>query len=409
MSEIANIVEASQRLDNWIEFQEFCGWDPFDALNSPLLKRLTFGSRRLGQVWVQFFKHSPINLRPLLGVSKGYNPKGMGLFLASYLRKYQQSGETRYQERILFFADWLQQNVSPGYNGACWGYNFDWPNRGFFAPKGTPTVVNTAFIGLAFLDLYQFAHDGLSASGFQLSGLQPSVFRSSLDIARSACQFIIHDLQVARPASDECCFSYTPLDHRCVHNANVLGAWLLAEVGAISSDSELAQFALQAARYTARRQLPDGSWPYGENGNDTWVDNFHTGYVLVAMNRIGNRLQTDEFNGVVKKGYQFWKREMFLPDGTPKFYANKTYPIDTHCAAQSILTFLEFTTHDPQGLEWAERVAGWAVEHLQNAQGYFNYQRTRYFLNRSAYMRWTQAWMQRALTELLFLCSRHDL
>ena len=66
-----DISAALRRLEVWIEGQDFKGWDPYDALNSPLLSRLTFGNRRLGQVWVQLFKRSPINLRPLFRVSKG--------------------------------------------------------------------------------------------------------------------------------------------------------------------------------------------------------------------------------------------------------------------------------------------------------------------------------------------------
>jgi len=400
MIDTVKIIEASRRLDAWIESQGFCGWDPFDALNSPLVKSLTFGSRRIGQVWVQLLKRSSINLRPLLGIPKDYNPKGMGLFLSSYLHKYQRSGETSNTEKVVFFANWLQQNVSPGYHGACWGYNFDWPNRDFYAPKGTPTIVNTAFIGLAFLDLYRLVKENLLTLGQQFSSPE-----TLLEIVRSSCQFLLYDLQISQSEPDECCFSYTPLDNRCVHNANVLGAWLLAEVGVITSESELTRVALQSARYTARRQRSDGSWPYGEAVHDAWVDNFHTGYVLVALKHIGERLNTNEFEKVVEEGYQFWKRTMFSPDGTPKFYANSIYPVDTHCAAQGVLTFLAFADDDTQALEWAGRVAGWAVENLQNEQGYFNYQRTRYWINHIPYMRWTQAWMQRALTEWEIRCN----
>ena len=28
-----------------------------------------------------------------------------------------------------------------GYSGPCWGYNFDWQSRNFFAPRGTPPAV----------------------------------------------------------------------------------------------------------------------------------------------------------------------------------------------------------------------------------------------------------------------------
>ena len=379
---IERIREAAGRLDTWIEREGFKGWDPHDALNSPLLKRLTFGRRLPGIAWVQLVKRSPLNLRPLLGVPKGYNPKGMGLFLASYLRKYRMSKDARHREQARFFADWLRANRAPGYHGAGWGYHFDWPNRGFFAPAGTPTIVNTAFIGLAGLDGAEIIPDGL-------------------EIARSACDFMLRDLHSERPAADELAFSYTPLDRRFVHNASLMGAWLLAEVAARTGEPTLAEHALAAARYTARRQRADGAWPYGAAANDGWIDNFHTGYVLVALKRIGACLGTDAFDEAIARGYQLWKTGMFLADGTPKYYLHKVYPIDAHCVAQAILTFLAFAGRDGQALEWARKVALWGITHMQDRRGYFHYQIYPRSRIRIPYMRWTQAWMQRGLVELL--------
>ena len=395
--------EALTRLDVWIEQEGFKGWDPFDALNSPLLKRLTFGNRLLGIIWVQLFKRSPLNLRPVLRIAKGYNPKGMGLFLASYLRKYQITGDPQHLDRVRFFSDWLQRNTSPGYSGACWGYNFDWPNRGYFAPANTPTIVNTAFIGLAFLDAHQLGNQLGSGRSALALNLQPFSFQTPLAVARSACEFIKNDLNTSRPAVDEVCFSYTPLDSRCVHNANVLGACLLAEVACRTGEIGLADLALAAGRYTARRQLSNGAWKYGEERRYGWVDNFHTGYVLVALRRIARCLGTTEFDEAIQRGYGYWKATMFLEDGTPKHYAGRVYPVDSHCVAQAILTFLEFSDHDPEAVEWAWRVATWGIENMQDRQGYFHYQNHRLYRIRIPYMRWTQAWIQRALTELCWL------
>ncbi|GAB4580732.1 MAG: exopolysaccharide biosynthesis protein VpsJ [Anaerolineales bacterium] len=387
MTDFALIQQASQRLDRWIERENFMGWDPYDALNSPFLKALTFGNRRIGQGWVQLLKRSPINLRPLLRVRKGYNPKGMGLFLASYLRKYQMTGDVAHLERVKFFAEWLRANVSPGYHGACWGYNFDWPNRGFFAPAGTPTIVNTAFIGLAFMDVLTLG---------DTSPLGPL----ALSLAKSASEFILRDLHAEAPTPDELGFSYTPLDRRVVHNANMLGAWLLAEVGARMGDNALCEAALKASRFTVHRQRTDGAWLYGVTPYDDWIDNFHTGYVLSALKRISSLAHTSEFDQPLQKGYAFWKTHFFLTDGTPKYYENATYPIDTHCAAQAILTFLAFADVDPEAKGFAVRIARWGIEHLQSPQGYFYYQLHRPYPIRIPYMRWTQAWMQRALMEV---------
>jgi hypothetical protein len=386
-------------LDAWIEGQGFRGWDPHDALNSPLVRRLTLQNRFAGIFWLQLLKRSPINLRSLLAIPKGYNPKGMGLFLASYIRKYSLSHDPRHNEYISFFSTWLIENAAAGYSGMCWGYNFDWPNRSFFAPAGTPTIVNTAFIALAFLDMHILLGSELERSG-DVRDQRISAGASPLDVARSACDFVLRDLNALAPNPDEVCFSYTPLDRRPVHNASMMGACLLASVFRQTGEPHLAKAALAAARFTARRQMPDGSWPYGEAANDRWVDNFHTGFVLMALNRVRDSLQTDEFEKYVLRGYRFWKERMFLPDGTPKYYPDRTYPIDVHSVAQAVLTFLEFRREDPEALEHAVRVAHWGIEHLQNSSGYFYYRMNRGYTIRIPYIRWAQAWMQRALTEL---------
>jgi hypothetical protein len=131
------------------------------------------------------------------------------------------------------------------------------------------------------------------------------------------------------------------------------------------------------------------------------VDNFHTGYVLVAIKRIGQFLQTDEFDTSTSKGYMFWKERMFLDNLVPKYYPNQMYPIDVHSVAQAILTYLEFSDVDPLALERAEQLSKWAIEHLQDPKGFFHYQIHRLYRVRIPYMRWGQAWMQLALTKLI--------
>lgn len=387
-------------LDQWIEREGFKGWDPYDALNSPLLKRLTFRSRRLGQLWVQLLKHSPLNLRPLLGIPQSYNPKGMGLFLASYWRKYRVAGQEVHLERVRFFADWLAAHTSPGYSGACWGYNFDWPNRDFYAPAGTPTIVNTAFIGLAFLDLLD-----LPEVAAQIGWGKERV----LSLARSACDFIVHDLWSDRPARDELRFSYTPLDRRIVHNANALGAALLARVAASTADCSLADLALAAARYTAGRKRADGSWPYGETPEDRWIDNFHTGFVLVALQHVSMALNVAQFESAIQQGYAYWKAHFFTPAGAPKYYPDRVFPIDAHSAAQAILTLVAFSETDPEGRALATQTAHWAVENMQDHSGFYHFQIRPAYRIRIPYMRWAQAWMQRALVALQSTEAAEDL
>lgn len=373
--------ESFLRLEAWLLQCGYKGNDPFDALRSPILRRLTFNQRLLGVAWVQLLRRSPLNLRRLLQVAPGYNPKGMGLFLASYVRRYRATGEEKYRERMTYFAEWLRQNRSPGYREACWGYNFDWPNRSFFAPAGTPTIVNTVFIAQAFLDMYDLLGD-----------------HEDLAIARSACDFLLNRLATMEDSSG-LCFSYTPLDRRQVHNANMLGAALLARVGSITGESHLLSRSRQATSFTVTRQHLDGSWMYGVGARERWIDNFHTGFVLVQLKEYIHFSKDHEFESHLELGYRYWKSKLFTEDGLPKYYAGNLYPIDAHAIAQAVLTYLAFSDRDPESESRALHLVEWVCSNMQDGKGYFYYQFGRLFRNRIPYIRWSQAWMFRALAE----------
>jgi hypothetical protein len=395
----SGLTTAVSRLRGWLEEQQFEGWDPHDALNSPLVRRLGFGRHRLQQAWVLAVKASPFNPRRLLGVKKGRNPKGMGLLLASYWRLAARGAQPdpEAERRVGEIAEWLLSAASPGYHGCAWGYNFDWPNRAFFAPAGTPTIVNTAFIGLAFLDLASTPRLETRIGG-----------GAALRAARSACDFVLNDLHVVRPGPGETCFSYTPLDDRPVHNASLLGGLLLAATAERTGESHLMDRALEAARFTARRQRREGQWPYGERPNDAWVDSFHTGYVLVALQRIQRAAGTQEFAPVIERGYDYWKRAMFAADGTPKYSAGRSYPVDAHVVAQAILTFDAFRRVDAEAGGRALGLAEWLVSTFQDRAGYFYYQRRRGYTVRIPFIRWVQAWVLRSLVELQCPPGRGD-
>jgi len=384
----ADLRASLSRLERWLIERNFKGFDPHDALRSRIVRTLTFHNRLLGIAWVQFLRRSPLNFRRILQVEPGHNPKGMGLFLAGYLRRYKVTGDNSDRAQIQYFADWLRNSQSSGYSGACWGYNFDWPNRSFFAPAGTPTVVNTSFVAHAFLDLYEaFAR------------------AEDLDLARSACEFIMRDLPRAiEPLGF--CFSYTPIDRRRVHNANMLAASLLARVAAVTDDEEYRDAARRAVIFTVSRQNADGSWPYGVGGSESWVDNFHTGFVLVSLLHYIRYTGEREFEGALQAGYQFWKSELFTAGGIPKFYRQQLYPIDVHCVAQGVLTLLAFADRDKTAVERGLQLARWAAANLQDPKGYFHYQIGRYCRNRIPYIRWGQAWMFRALVECCALQIR---
>jgi hypothetical protein len=225
----------------------------------------------------------------------------------------------------------------------------------------------------------------------------------AIRIARSSCDFVMTNLNRIpdRENSQNFSWSYTPLDRRQIHNANLLGARLLAEVGSATGEAVLIQQALKSAYYTATRQRSDGSWPYGEDRRNSWVDNFHSAYVISSLLSISTLLQDKFLLEVALKGYAYWSKSCFRTDGAPKWGPHRIYPIDIHSAAQAVITLLDFAGHDPDALAAANRVATWTLDNMQTAKGQFAYQQRRYYQVRITYARWSQAWMFSALVALL--------
>ena len=381
----ADFITAHRDLWNWCRTRDFAGHDPYDALNSGLFQAMPLGKSRAARLaWTQFFKRSPFNLRKIAGVSPQRNAKGMALFALAALADYRrlQTKEAEVNARELL--DDLIGMSLKGFRGACWGYNFDWQSRSFFAPKGTPTIIPTAFAARALCE----AAEVIDRDEY-------------LPFARTICDFILNDLNRSDETSEEVCFSYSPLDRTRVFNASLMAAEVLATVGGMLREQSLCEGAMRATRYVIRRQLNDGSWAYGADGYQTWSDNFHTGFILTSLSRIMTGCEArDELEPALVRGYEFWKERFFLSNGWPKYYPNRLYPADVHSAAAAIVTLVELRGRFPGTLELAEQIAGWAMENMRSPEGYFYYQRHRFHTNRIPYMRWSQAWMAYALARL---------
>jgi hypothetical protein len=221
--------------------------------------------------------------------------------------------------------------------------------------------------------------------------------RRYLETAIKATEHIVSDLDTYEDG-DDLCISYIPIDNKQVHNANVLGASLLARVHGTSPDPALFELARKAMNYTAKHQRPNGSWYYGEKSNLRWVDNFHTAYVLDALKIYEDHTGDHTHHQATLAGYQYWKNTFFLADGTPRYYDHKTMPIDIQCCSQAIDTLVFFRDWDPTSLELGRRVAHWTIEHMQDPDGHFWFRRYRGGLvNKTPTLHWGQATMLCAL------------
>jgi hypothetical protein len=411
-----------ERARAWSSARGYAGHDPFDALNSRLFQSTPLKRSRLARLaWTQAFKRSPFSPRALALVPEGRNSKGTALFALAALSRFRATRADVYaDEARALLEDLLAARLETA-SGAAWGYNFDWQGRAFYAPRGTPTVVPTAF---AVRALVEAAHAFGADSGGGAARVESSKY---LEAARFACEFIVKDLNRGDESDEEVCFSYTPHDRTRVFNASLLAGEALATVGATVGKDDWVEEGLRAALYVARRQRDDGSWAYGADSYQSWSDNFHTAFILTSLARIfdsrgsaeheggavvnrpgpvENHNQTyDELRCALSRGYAFWRSSFFLADGRPKYYHRAAYPADAHSAGAAVVAFAELKDSEADALELARRVSRWAVRELFDRRGFFYYQRRRLYTVRTPYMRWSQAWMTYALARMLEVMS----
>ncbi|HEY2963452.1 MAG TPA: hypothetical protein VGJ37_13600 [Pyrinomonadaceae bacterium] len=377
---------AHDQLLSWCREHDFAGHDPFDALNSRLFQVTPLANSRAARLlWTQLLKRSPADLRSVTLVPAERNAKGIALFALAQLAIYRRlkTDEAELQARNLL--SMLSSMKVEGSSGVAWGYNFDWQSRNFFAPQGTPTVVPTAFAARAFIEAAQAFDDD-----------------EYLEIGRRVCDFLLRDLPRTVETETELCFSYASDSNTRIFNASLLAAEVLARVGQLTDDAALCHEAERAARYVISNQQADGSWMYGTQPNQSWIDNFHTAYILFSLKRIISACALGaEFQQALAHGLSYWKEKFFLADGWPKYYHDDPYPADAHAAASAIVTLLECRDLDETSVTMAQQIASWTIKNLRDQRGFFYYQRRRFYTVRKPYMRWTQAWMLYALARLL--------
>ena len=388
------IISSLKELDNYVRSREFQGFDPYDALNASKINKIH--NRWIKIILTQFFVYSPINFRLFFGIKPGVNPKALGLFLSAYCNLFEKGliEKDEFDTISYELVELLLNKQSKGYSGYCWGFNFDWHDIIRYAPKKTPTIVISSYIGQSFLDLYDITKED-----------------KYLKIAESITEFILKDLHITQ-FDNNICFSYTPLDTHVVHNANCLGAAFLSRVYNINYDETLLDYAKKAFDYTISCQREDGSWAYRlnlETGKERNQIDFHQGFIIDSLcDYIRYSGTNDEtYMMSLTKAALFYKNNQFQNDGRAKWRLPRKYPIDIHHLAQGIISFSKMyeLTKDIEYLNCANRVAQWTIENMQDKKGFFYYQKWPFFTNKIAYIRWGQAWM---LLALLTMNSQRD-
>lgn len=372
-------LEAAQRLDRWLRSTDLLGYDPYDALRSPLLAWCCRGawSRRAA---IQALRRLPINVRPVLGIRPYASAKGSALVAAAAAKLFAATGDAEWAGLADESAARAVGLAVEADGGLAWGYPFDVQLRWGAYAADTPNVIATVFVA----DCLLVVADLLGRHEHAATALRTTPFLDRL-VTGSGERF----------------YAYVPGNATAIHNANVLAASLRGRLAAREGASLPADVGA-ALEFTLRRQREDGAWPYGERKGLEWVDGFHTAYVLSALAELHALTGRSDVERALVAGTAYYVENLFERDGTPRYYAGSTYPLDAHNAATAISALRRLAKYDARADELSDRVLRWTLSRLRTRQGWFLYQRGRLHVKRVPYLRWSNGHMLGALADVVW-------
>lgn len=368
---------------------DLSGTDPYDALMSPRIPRFMRGTRRMRQAAIQLRKLTPIDLAPVLGIQPYTMAKSVGCALAAVARAAVATGRTQdpavrvRTEQLVVALDRCPGTIGDG----SFGYEFDVQTRWAFYPAGSANVIATVFVARGLLEA------GLS-------------FDRAEWVERAAAAGEWIDANLFEGPKDAPFYSYVPGSGTLVHNASLLAASACCLAGTLAERPEMVERGLQAVSTSIGGQRSDGSWPYGEGEGLEWADNFHTAYNLDALHLVWRITGAANVRSALEAGLDHWTRNFFGPQGQPRYYAGKDWPVDIHCGATAVDIAARLAAEDFPCEDVARMVDRWTRDNMLRSESATMFRRYMYLLDKRRFPRWGDAHWAMARGSMMLLEAR---
>ena len=397
------LLAAIQRLDAWVEKNGWSGWDPYDIRGAYLPRKIerlpaNLLTKIVKKLVLALLDIHPLYARRLFGIRPEINAKGMGLFLASYCNLFNATKNQNYLHKASQCAEWLIDNRNENFQGWGWGYPFDWYSP-IYIPKGIPSSIASATIGDGFYKLY-----GCTGND------------KYLQICKKICDFFMNGLKITYKEGDAICFSYTPLDNYQVHNTNLIIGEFLTRVGKETGDKHLTEMGFYCGNFALKEQQPEGFLPYwGLSQTDLYsngklhTDHYHSGFEIRMVYGIWKNTSDVRFRDAYVKYFDWYLKNLFDGGIIPKFTPKSKYPINIHSCAEAILCRATLLPDHPEQAAQLENTVEWTLKNMEYKDGEYTYLIKRFPVLGERkinipMIRWGQAWMFRALSELYLKC-----
>jgi hypothetical protein len=202
------------------------------------------------------------------------------------------------------------------------------------------------------------------------------------------------------------------VDQFRVHNANLFVAEFLLRIGKETGTTAFWEMGRKAANFALSEQNKDGSIFYwGGTGGERRrgrIDHYHSGFEIRLLLRIAGLTGENAFRDAALRYAAFYRGHLLEPSGSyviPKMQPHRVYPVDIHSCAEALLVQAEAGSLFSDSGRLLDGLLLWILPRMQTRSGSFaaSYRKIGPFVRKTRipYIRWGQAWMLYALSEVL--------
>ena len=326
-------------LADWMKTNKLESYDLFDIQSSSLYMWLISKTGHLNSSKYFLFaaeKFLPRLSRLILRVKKKKAATTSAIYASACFEMYEATKNPTWMYDGVDELNWLVENKSSGYSGACWGLPFDWAmGDNVIAKTGTP-----------YSTIMIYMIDALLA-GYRATG--NSVYR---DCAVSTIDFFMKDLHQEIIDENTICSAYSPLDRLKVVNVNTYVAVSLYELYKYSKNDASIVYADKLINYVMQNQNDDGSWPYfaKNTGIPNSEDSLHQCYIIENLFRCYLINKNEDILDAVRKGvlsfYDKFYNDGVITKFSPINPSSKYYTLEIMDAAETVAMCELLLKHD---------------------------------------------------------------
>jgi hypothetical protein len=306
----------------------------------------------------------------------------------------QALGRKQYYERAVHFLNVLIETRAPGFEHYCWGYPFNWETRRGPMWHDTPLITTVPYAYEAFQEVYRIDGDPKWRE----------IMRSIAEHASADYR----DMETS-PEASSCYYKPGDEDSSGVINASAYRAFLLASASIDFSNENYRKAADRNLNFVLQAQNPDGSWPYSTDEVRTFVDHFHTCFVLKALAKIEAITKNLDCTKAIERGVDYYVKNLFDEEGLPKPFSRKprmtVYRRELYDYAECINVGVLLAGRYPALDEASSRAIN--LDGWQKSDGSFRSRQLLLGWDNTPMHRWAQSQLFRSLCFFLYRNSRN--